>query len=241
MTKMQLSVADDLKNLTCTHVARRAQRLAGFMLLALCVLVFSRTVFAAVKVLQVQADGQYLSVEADGVQTRDLLKEISMHTGMKIVSNLPLDESISINVRKRPLPKVIGRIFRDQNYILQSQAQGEATLYTLWVIAEGTSRTDLEANATLIIDSSGSTGMGLDDDNPNVRLDAVMDLADEQSSAALAQAISDPEPEIREAAIFALAEVGDETSMHLIRQALSDSDEVVRQAAEEMLMELDDK
>ncbi len=67
-----------------------------------------------------------------------------------------------------------------------------------------------------------------------------MDLADEDSSAALAQALADPEPEIREAAIFALAQVGDETSVHLIRQALSDPNRDVRDVAEEMLMVLDD-
>ncbi len=68
----------------------------------------------------------------------------------------------------------------------------------------------------------------------------VVDMADGDSSAVLAQALADPEPEIREAAVFALAEVGDETSVHLIRQALSDPDRDVREVAEEMLMVLDD-
>ncbi len=197
--------------------------------------------FAAPQNLRVQVNGNQIAIIADNVMVKDLLAELAKHTGMKVVSNVPLDQTISIDLDQRTLPKVLSRILRDENTILQSENSGDKQIYTLWVIADGSSRADVAAAAILVIDPNETTpGLGLNDENPNVRFDAVMDLADEDSSAALAQALADPEPEIREAAIFALAQVGDDTSVHLIRQALSDPNRDVRDVAEEMLMVLDD-
>ena len=222
------------------HDARPVYSLAGFMLFALFTSITIGSTFgsayAAPQNLQVQVIGKLIEINADNVMVRDLLAEISKHTGLKIVSNLPLDQTITIDLDPRTLPRVLNSILKDENTILQSSNYGDSQDYILWVIADGTSRADVAANARLVIDPN----LGLNDENPNVRLDAVMDLADGDSSAALAQALGDPEPDIREAAIFALAEVGDETSVHLIRQALNDPNRDVREVAEEMLMVLDD-
>ena len=226
---------------TKRHVARPVPLPAGFMLFVLSALISFESAFAAPQNLRVHVNDNLVTINATNVMVRDLLTEISKHTGLKVVSNLPLDRTLSIDLDQRTLPKVLSRILRDENTILQSITNGDSQDYILWVIADGSSRSDVAANATLVIDPNATTtDLGLNDENPNVRFDAVMDLADGDSSAVLAQALADPEPEIREAAVFALAEVGDETSVHLIRQALSDPDRDVREVAEEMLMVLDD-
>ena len=106
------------------------------MLPVLFTFITIESAFAAPQNLQVQVNGNLIAINADNVMVKDLLAELAKHTGMKVVSNVPLDQTISIDLDPRTLPKVLSRILKDKNTILQSNTNGDSQEYILWVIAD---------------------------------------------------------------------------------------------------------
>lgn len=192
-----------------------------------------------------QAAPGYLYVEiADGVATvaarnapvKALLEEIARQSGLVFVLYDPLDERITTELRRLPLPEVISRLLRHRNFALH-----HAYPVRLWVFAKRPGigpgeidDTDYAAAGGQEQDEVASLSRALRDADVRVRLKTISALAEigsERAITALTTALHDSDSRVREEAVHALGEIGDTSAITLIERAFMDAEQDVQEAA----------
>jgi hypothetical protein len=208
--------------------------------------------------LQVEFVNDRLSLRAQDVALKALLREIARQSSLVLVLHEPLDEPITLELHRLPLPEAMGRILRRQSfalhYIQPSSSAGNsdpARPSTLWVFAKGSeddSNYDNDTEHSTPLDTAAIGGrnadeltaplsLALEDEDARARAQAVSALADiggDGAVAAMAQAMGDGDPAVRQEAVYALGDMGDlgdETAIQVLEQALMDPEENVREAA----------
>ncbi len=205
--------------------------------------------------LRVATSDGLVTVQARDVSVWALLEEVARQSRLIVVSHDPLDERVTLDFQRLPLPEALDRILRDQSFALEELQRltgagdrRDARPRRLWVFSKGPAGDHASADTTAAddvedldaLDADGLTGplsLALADDDTNVRLDAVSALAavgSDQAAATLAAvALSDGDSSVREEAVYALGEIGGEIGIQVLAQALIDPDDDVREAAVE--------
>jgi hypothetical protein len=221
------------------------------------------TAHASTGHLHVEIVDEIVTVKALDGAVKDLLEEIARQCDLVIDLHGPLDERVTIEIERLPLPQALDRILRGRNFVLRyfdpsSDPATAANAYPnkLWIFSKGPGNHNAppengdaaftregvegaraqEANASLV-----RLSLALADDEAKVRLEAVSELASigsDQAAAALAAALSDSDPSVREEAVCGLGEIGDETDLEILEQALMDPDLRVREAAVEAVTDI---
>ncbi len=205
--------------------------------------------------LEVTSEGEYVTVRAHGASVRAIVQEIARQRGLVVVSREPLDQRVTLDIRRLPLSEALGRILRDESFLLAAiyeppgARQSPTVTRKLWVFsresgADGRASADVSLGDVLARPDSlhvdadelaDSLSLAFGDSDANVRADAVSALGStrgDPAAAALASAaLSDAAPSVREEAAYALGEIGGETSLRALEQALADPEHDVREAA----------
>ncbi len=202
---------------------------------------------------EVATEDEFVTVKARDVSVRAVLQEVARQSDCAIVSHEPLDERVTLDFQRLPLPEALARILRDQSFVLRASTGSPSDHRKLWVLSKGLGGEyvshlvppavyfeDLDALRTE--ESMGSLSLALADADANVRVDAVSTLADargDESAAGLAAAaLSDGVSSVREEAVYALGEIGGAIALRALKQALLDPDDDVREAAIEAFANL---
>lgn len=217
---------------TLASIARGACIIAGLALLSR--IAGAGEIQYPLRVLSGQ-DG--MSIAAEQVPVRDILEAVGRDAGIKIRSQLPLAQRVSLTINGKSIPEVLRRLLRHESYMyVYVPPPG---ISELWVFAD-----EPDAVAT------AWTSPGLRDEVPlevavyNVsddratRLAAVTMLATGDNTAAiptLIAAISDDDAAIRAEAIYGLGAMGGSGNIGQLQAALYDSDPDVREAAIEAI------
>lgn len=191
---------------------------------------------AAPGYLHVETADELVTVLARDVSLKDILAEVARQNGLVLVLHDPLDEHVTLELRRLPLSQALGRMLRDRSLLWQSGqtssgASNPRKTYPgrLWVFSKG------QRDAAEIAFSNPA----LLDERAKVRLDAVSALADAGGDQAVATltaiALSDGDSAVREEAVDALGDIGGTTGIQGLEQALTDPDYHVREAAVEAL------
>lgn len=213
--------------------------------------------------LHVEIVDESVTVKARDGDVKGLLEEIARQSDLVIDLHGPLDERVTIEFDRLPVPEALDRILRGRDFVLRyfdpsSDPATPANAYPskLWVFSKGLGDHNAppengdaaftregvggaraqEADASLV-----RLSLALADDDVKVRLEAVSELASiesDQAAAALATALSDGDPSVREEAACGLGEIGDETDLEILEQALMDPDLRVREAAVEAVTDI---
>ncbi len=213
------------------------------------------TTHASPGYLHVEITDEIVTVKARDVTVKDLIEEIARQSGLVVVLHDPLDERVTMELHRLPLPEAMGRILRDQSFALQyvqplssTGNSSDAHPSRLWVFSKGPADDYARQDAVKGLGALNADevivplSLALADDDANVRLEAVSALANvgsDQATAALAAAaLSDGDSSVREEAVYALGEIGGETGMQVLEQALMDPDNRVREAAVEAFADI---
>ncbi len=208
--------------------------------------------------LYVEVIDNTVSVNAHNVMVRDIVGEIARQSGIEVVSNERLDKRVTLDLQEMSISDAIDRVLEHYSYTLQyveTQPHEKPTVVTgvskLWVFSVHAD--NMERQLQTLHDSARTLELNdevahlttqLTDGDPNVRSDAVAELAslgDTQALAAVAAAaIGDPNAAVREEAVYALADIGDPSGLAVIEHAFGDIDVAVRRAAVSSFADLAD-
>ncbi len=190
--------------------------------------------------LYVEVIGDLVTVRARDVTVRNVLQEIARQGDLVLVLRDALDERITLEFERLPLPEAMQRVLRDRDYTLQyvrpPARAGNDQANRLWVLSDAAEDSRVRNSKALAANEANTpSSLGLMHESPAVRLKAVSELADSggpEATAALAvAALSDADDSVREEAVHALGEMGEETGVPVLEHALKDPDARVREAA----------
>ena len=200
----------------------------------------------------------YASAQVDQAAITRVLGELAHQCGITVVMDAPLAQTVSLEVERATLPRVVGRILRGHNFTLRYAHPAAASGNWLWVFADIPTvppaarivlamPTDKQDAIYRIADGEKSTAMvelltALGDADPEVREAAVETLADiggSDAALSMAAVVNDPNVDIRETAADTLGQIGGTTAIELLRQMSLDREPAVSRAAAENLRELD--
>ena len=188
--------------------------------------------------LQVTVADATVTVKAYDVTLKHLLEEIARRGGIEVELHDALDERVTLELDRRPLPEVLRRVLSGRNFAfrLVDPAVCGSCPSQLWVF-EAPAPPTLEAVEPCPRPAPA-------EEDANARLKAISKLAGAPAdgSRALetlaAAALSDAAASVREEALHGLGELGDATALIVLEQALADPAPRVREAAVEALAEL---
>ena len=203
--------------------------------------------------LVVQFKKNLLTVKAKDIPLKRVLKEIVDHTGIKIILQGPAEELVSAAFSDLPLEEGLRRLSRNYNYALvfgPHRAKGGEQEIEVFIFSKAGERPnkrvehriiapEKRAPQTLVEASLDSLIKDLEDNDAEVREDAVDDLAelkDKRTVVHLARVLgNDRDPDIRETAADALGDLGGPEAIDSLIQALDDRDADVRESAVDSL------
>ncbi len=163
----------------------------------------------------IQAKDSLLTVKVKDLPLKKVLKEIASQVPIKIVSFVSAEELIVADFSRLPMRKGMKRLLRDYNYV--------------FVFSPEKSKSGENGIRKVII--SSKTGESL-----HVEAEPMIVFTGEQSLASLSMNLLDEDPNVREDALYSLAELEDAGSIDLITEVLhNDEDEHVRMTAVEVL------
>ncbi len=177
--------------------------------------------------LHIELDNQLLSIQATDVPLIDILEQLAEQTGMQLLSTVPLDEPVNINMEPTPLDLAIDRILNNYNYTLMSYKHPDLKIENSVLTVLAPSQVN---NATPM--------RGLTDADETRRFRAVTRLADLEHNmrgAWFDLAYQDSSYAVRAEVIDTIAASGDSSAIGLVERALVDPSAVVREQAIEAL------
>ena len=202
-----------------------------------------------------------LSVRVKAFSLRELLEEIAIQGGFRLVVYTTLDDRVTLEFQKLPLDQGLRRILRDRSYLLEYSwlssnkpfAAG-AQARTLWILPQG----EQEDSVPRAIIEQPIAGISsehwamefarlqaiLTNGQSSDREEAVLELGDSGRADAvpiLSLALGDENEEVRAAAVSALLEIGGDEAAYAISIALIDTDPSVRTDAVDALGEIGGK
>ena len=218
--------------------------------------------------LSVQFSDGRVSVSASDVPVRDVIEAIADQAGLRLVEHIELDQQVTLDIERQPLPDVLAVILENDSYTLYQampNADNDADVIpgTLWVFSEGTS---MAPAATVFYEAVLYRGtfqekkeairelrrlglpaavqalsLALGDDDARVRdaaLNALSRIGSDEALAAIASVSMDSDPRARGEAAAALGSGDRETSAQYLAIALDDPDPRVRMAVIESLADV---
>lgn len=181
--------------------------------------------------IEIEVRDQLISLSAEEVSARLLLEHLAQQCGLVLEIETPLEQRLSLSLRKRPLHEVIARLLGDHSYVLHFRRalRDEAGGGYLWVLS------DSDTKATAPVDPLIQQRQR---EAKLAALDQLLDQKDDSTLSELRHAAGDVDPAVRAAAIRGLGEIGETGDDAWLRLALSDADEAVREAAIEAIASL---
>lgn len=211
------------------------------------------TMHASPSYLHVGIADNLVTVKTRDVAVHDLLEEIARHIGLAVVSHDYLDERITIEFHRLPLPEALGRVLRHQSFALEypqpisSAGKSSHPLPSrLWVfskepgIVPGNNK-DGRPSSPNVTSAIGVLRAELMSEDPRLRQAAVKRLGAlgvVEAVAPLSLALADEDEYVREAAIAAVADIGGEEAARALAIALQDEDPLLREEAVDALGEI---
>ena len=187
----------------------------------------------------VVVDGR-VSATADQVAIRTILEALGRESGITIRSQLPLSRRVSLESRDEPMAALLHRLLRRESYMyISAPAPGASEL---WILTDDPTIGGMVWSSQSDVDDPEAILAAYDSaDTAANRLHAVTLLATGDDSAALPTllaAITDPDPAIREEAIFGIGALGGTGNINQLQTALLDPQPRVREAAIEALTDI---
>ena len=163
----------------------------------------------------------HVSVRANAVPARRVLDELSRRCDIAVRLQIPLMKDITVNFEELPLQRAAGRLLRDRSFILRYAQASPGASNWLWVFADSP---DASAEAA---GRQPTAEAGVD------KFESIYSLAEPKNTAnidALRDALTDPDRDIREAAVETLAETEADEAARALTIALADPDPEIRQS-----------
>jgi hypothetical protein len=198
-----------------------------------------------------------LSVRAREVPLRDLLAELAAATGLTVKSYVSPDQWISIEFDDLDPVAGLRRVLQHRSYALDLGTPAPAgdgvadhLRGTLWILPQEAEPFGGRALAARLPasdwraeepDEGAWLSAALTSGDPELRADALIELADGDDGAALGwlgMALGDAERDVREAAIIALTEIGGDAAANVLATALRDPEPRIREGAVDALGEI---
>ncbi len=228
---------------SCGAVVGSAGRLIGLFLLAgVC-----GSQAAAPQPAQGQAtDGGTLeagmvdglvTLRADRVSIAEIFAALARHAPLVVVAQAPLDQRVTLDVRRIPLAQAVRRLLRTQSFVLhQPKGSVRGTRPVLiWVYPSADSPPVTSAAA---VEIRSPNRRARHDPHAGVRSAGLVGPGKPPGDAAVAglgSALDDARAGVRHAAIESLGQDSSTPAIELIAQALGDADPGVRRAAVDAL------
>lgn len=207
------------------------------------VLLFANTATAqdtfenATSNLQVELQNDLVTLSARNVRLRDVLTEIVHQSDLTVVSRLPLNARLTMEIEELPLAEALVRMMRGQSYMLHQarpttvdRMGNYASADTLWVFSDDSSN---ESGYSL-----SATSMAIEvlrsqlmSDDIRVKQDAIKGLRKlrvNEVVGPLSYALADEDRKVRIKAIYALADIGGNDAVAVLAAALADENAWVR-------------
>ncbi|MDH3691494.1 MAG: HEAT repeat domain-containing protein [Gammaproteobacteria bacterium] len=196
--------------------------------------------------LYVKIADEVVTVRARDVAVRDLVKEIARQTDVVVLLYDPLDENITIELDRLPLPEAMGRILRAWNFALQYVEpvsgvayQSEMRRGRLWVFSRAWEDTtghdgNVAHSSFDIAPNSGVLDTAAVNEDVGRTEEAIGGLeapGGDESITTLSLALADDDPEVRLDAVSELADIGSDEASAALAVALGDEDALVREEA----------
>lgn len=182
--------------------------------------------------LSVRVHDGLVSLTARNTSVQDVIEEIAIQAGLRIVQHAALDGTVNLHFRGRPLPDVLGEILSNDSYqLFQRITSGDEDENTnpvpgtLWIFSEGSS---LAPAATIFFEAVLIHG------NYREKKEAIRDLqrlSTRDAVQTLSLALGDEDSRVRNAALEALAKIGSDEALAAIASASIDADPWVRSEA----------
>jgi len=179
--------------------------------------------------LQVRVDDGLVSVIAQDVPVRDVLREIAVKNDLRLVQHVVLDRLVSLTIERQPLPDVLDEILEDDSYQLYQGVSGEddsdpdeAVPGGLWIFSEGSA---LAPEATMFFEAviyQGTVG------EKKEAIRELRRLGTPSAIQTLSLALSDDDTRVSNAAMEALSRIGGDEALAAIASASMDEDSRVR-------------
>lgn len=187
-----------------------------------------------------------LTVIAEEASVRDVLRYVAHHQRLTVEAHVALDDIVQVEILEQPLADVIRRLLRDYNFTLVLDARGgDAASGRLWVHPRSEAASRRLAQAEVFgasgIDDRDAALARLAAGSDAERLEGAAVLAawgGDEAFVALANALGDADPDVREEALVGLADHFPDASVPLVGAALADGDGAVREAAIDALADI---
>lgn len=212
-------------------------------------------------VLKAQKDR--IMLKATDISLKEVLTEIVNQTGIRIIVHGELDGLLSADFSDLSLDEGLKRLVKDFNYVFiydPGKGKAEAPSVTEVIIyskkgefpkerLEPRVITRQQERAQEVTESTEveevtfeSLVKALEDNDPEVREEAVDNLGESEDERAVAHLtevlLKDRDVDVREVAAEALGEIGDARAISALIQALRDKDPGVRESAVDALAEI---
>ncbi len=186
-----------------------------------------------------------LTVIAEEASLHDVLSYVAHHQRLAVEAHVALDEAVRVEIVEQPLPRVIRRLLRDYNFTLVLDPDGGSRGGRLWVHPRADAATRRLPQAELFgasgADDRDAALQRLAGGSDAERLEGAAVLAawgGDDAFVALADALADTNPDVREEAVVGLADHFPDAGVPLVGAALADGDGAVREAAVDALADI---
>ncbi len=193
--------------------------------------------------LHVEISNDLVTLRAHNVGLHYVLDEIARRIDLIIVSHVPLDGRVTLELERLPLFEALNRIMRGQSYLLH-QAQAAASARhanhghssTLWVFSDGSANDPghNQAAGPSSSDTAPSVEVLQSDlmsDDIRIRQEAIKGLRrlkTNEAVAPLSYALADEDKKVRVKAIYALAYIGGDGAVAALAATSGDENAWVR-------------
>ncbi len=203
--------------------------------------------------LHVEIANDMVTVTTRDVVVDGLLAEIARQSGLVVISHDSLDEHVSMEFHRLPLPEALGRILRHQSFALEyarpisSPAKSSQPRPSrLWVFSTEPGLVpdndkDGRPSSSNVTSAIRVLRAELMSEDPRFRQAAVKRLGElgvVEAVAPLSLALADEDEYVREAAIAAVADIGGDEAARALAIALQDEDPLLREEAVDSLGEI---
>ena len=199
--------------------------------------------------VRVWVDEGAISIEARDATIRRVLEALSQQVNLIIISEAALDDSITLELVKQTVPETIHHLLRHRSYMLhepRGDRRSTISYRRLWIFSEDPNGTDdvwttrpVNHRIDTVEEELTEYQILAMSDSRRDREEAMFGFAElEAGIEYLRQGLTDPDRDVREAAIESLAELGGAESVQALGIALNDPDAGVRLDAVDALGEI---
>ena len=220
-----------------------------FGLLGLC-LVLTIPVAAAGQSLEVEvADGR-LTVAAEDVPVKSVVEAVAHEAGLTLEDSESLDGQVTVRFRGLPISEGLARILGDRSYMLvygvtSSQAPGGGAPVPVRLRFFEPSVVEQPVTGPGAVLDGGRAALfetlefHADPWDKQDTIEALAEAGDPAIAQRLGQAgLTDPDVDVRSAAVEALATLGGDSAVEMLEMALRDAESVIRYQAVVALEEI---